>query len=144
LSVDMVTIAIKTAEAVREKKKLSVVGKVKSGLVDVVKTLSEYSTLFSVIPVQDRYLSLITGTLTIIAKVRILQPYGPGDLSFAIILRTLASPTFQSQTFATAVQWASLTLIAPAVSVPDFTDEVHSCLGLPGVSFSRRLTSFHS
>jgi hypothetical protein len=62
--------AVKRGEERLSHQKSSFPGKVKSGLLGVVNILNEYPALFSIIPTQDRYLTLITGVVSSIANVR--------------------------------------------------------------------------
>jgi hypothetical protein len=54
-----------------KKEQTSAFGKVRTGVVGFLNALSQYSSLFSVIPVQDKYFSLITGVVWAVTQVRV-------------------------------------------------------------------------
>lgn len=53
-------------------KKAPAIERVKKLCVDVCDTLDRYSDLFKFIPSEDKYVTLITGTVTTIVQVRFL------------------------------------------------------------------------
>ena len=69
--------AAQDAEAAWKKKKGSGLGKTKSAIENFMNTMSSHSCLFSVIPNNDKYTSLITGVITSIAKVCYPSPLPP-------------------------------------------------------------------
>jgi len=69
--------AAQDAEAAWKKKKDHGLGKTKSAIGNFMNTMNSHSCLFSVIPNNDKYTSLITGVITSIAKVCYPSPLPP-------------------------------------------------------------------
>ncbi|KAK6839089.1 hypothetical protein PG987_004955 [Apiospora arundinis] len=70
-SVDDLYSSVGTAASELNQKRLGTRGKIADGFQSFVGALSDHSYIFSIIPDNDKYLSLVTGVLTSIAKVAI-------------------------------------------------------------------------
>jgi hypothetical protein len=68
-TIDRLQAALETAVTKRDGKQEQGFRKAKNGFFDFLETMNDYSSLFSVVPTNDKYTSLITGLVSSIVKV---------------------------------------------------------------------------
>lgn len=72
-TIDELREAVSNAQLARENQRKGMTYTAKSRFMDFLDTMNDHSFLFEFIPVGDKYVSLITGVITSIVKVRITK-----------------------------------------------------------------------